>query len=160
MVVYGDALGTIRVWDLTSQKQIKVLQSQLKSKAIKDVAFSKDGEMFAVAGLGGIEVYDAKSFDKIASLELDKTVDCIAFHPSGRQIASGSRDGSIRTWDVESGSLLQTLTASRHYTKGGRGGEIWCISWSPDGKRLAAGTRIRTEMWDIENGETTITFGE
>jgi WD40 repeat protein len=36
-------------------------------------------------------------------------VECVAFDPNGRVLASGSRDMNIEIWDVSSRHLLRTL---------------------------------------------------
>ena len=36
-------------------------------------------------------------------------VTSVAWSPDGRQLASGSRDNSIRVWDAESGKSVATL---------------------------------------------------
>ena len=44
------------------------------------------------------------------------SVHSVAFSPNGQQIASGSRDGTIKVWDGESGACSQTLEGRRNYT--------------------------------------------
>ncbi len=39
----------------------------------------------------------------------------VAFSPNGEIIASGSEDGTIKLWDVQTGECLNTLTTPRPY---------------------------------------------
>lgn len=39
----------------------------------------------------------------------------VAFSPNGEIIASGSEDGTIKLWDVQTGECLHTLTTPRPY---------------------------------------------
>jgi WD40 repeat protein len=38
-----------------------------------------------------------------------KTVRSVAFSPDGRLLASGSDDGTVKLWEVATGSLVRTL---------------------------------------------------
>ena len=61
----------------------------------------------------------------------------IAFLSDGRTLASGSRDRTIRLWDVGTGDLKQTLEGHRQ--------GVTCLAFSPDGRMLASGS------WDNYN---------
>ena len=55
----------------------------------------------------------------------------MAFDPQKPNIlASGSRDKTIKIWDIESGSCLSTLDVD---------GAVYSVSYSPDGEFIAAG---------------------
>jgi WD40 repeat protein len=41
----------------------------------------------------------------------------VAFHPSGRTLASGSEDETIKFWDVQTGQCFKTLRADRPYER-------------------------------------------
>ena len=65
----------------------------------------------------------------------------VSFSPNGKRIVSGGADGTVRLWDVETGSILKTLT--------GHTGSIESVSFSPDGKMLASGSVDGTILlWD------------
>lgn len=57
-----------------------------------------------------------------------KAVQCVAFHPAHDWLASGSDDGSIRVWDIDSGACLQVLQG---HSRG-----IQSLAWAPSGKYL------------------------
>src|SRR5262249_19575491 len=79
-------------------------------------------------------------------------VQCVAFSPDGKILASGSRDRTIKLWDVASGKNTATLTGHK------RGG--WWLAFSRDGKVLAsAGHRDQTvKLWDVQTGKNTATL--
>ena len=56
--------------------------------------------------------------------------------PDGRRLASGSRDKTVRLWDVETGACVRTLK--------GHGNWVLSVCFSPDGKQLASGSYGRT----------------
>jgi WD40 repeat protein len=70
----------------------------------------------------------------------------VAFSPDGRWAVSGSWDGTVRTWDVPSGSPLRRIAASRQ--------QILAVACSPDGRRLAGGGVDNViRLWDSQTGE-------
>ena len=58
--------------------------------------------------------------DKILSL---------AFAPDGTVVASGSRDGTTKLWDVADGGLIRTIEGS-------------CVAFSPDGTMVIASSPL------------------
>ena len=59
---------------------------------------------------------------------------CIAFSHDGRRIISGSKDGTMRVWDVETGYLiLEPLTQAG-------GAYITSVTFSPNGTQIASGS--------------------
>ncbi len=72
------------------------------------------------------------------------TVAALAFSPDGRTLATGSWNGAITLWDIESGALLWT---SWHTTN------IQSLTFAPDGCTLASGGNDATvRLWDATSG--------
>ncbi|XP_069767608.1 notchless protein homolog 1 isoform X2 [Narcine bancroftii] len=70
----------------------------------------------------------------------------VAFSPSGRYLASGSGDTTVRFWDLS--------TETPHFTAKGHKHWVLSIAWSPDGKRLASGCKnSQIFLWDPSTGK-------
>ncbi|VTJ65454.1 Hypothetical predicted protein [Marmota monax] len=57
----------------------------------------------------------------------------VAFSPTGKYLASGSGDTTVRFWDLSTETPHFTCKGHRHW--------VLSISWSPDGKKLASGCK-------------------
>jgi len=68
----------------------------------------------------------------------------VAFAPDGTTLASGSRDGTVKLWDVKTGDLQRTLT--------GPEARIESLAYAPDGTVLAGGSggpEALVWLWEV-----------
>lgn len=70
----------------------------------------------------------------------------VAFSPSGRYLASGSGDTTVRFWDLNTETPQFTCKGHKHW--------VLFIAWSPDSKKLASGCKNgEILLWNPVNGE-------
>ena len=102
-----------------------------------NLSVSPDGTTLALPLPNGtVELRDATSFALKNILSGHRaTVYAAAFHPSGREVVTCSRDSVIRCFDADSGNLLWQTRS------GGHG--LARVAYSPDGITLAFASWIR-----------------
>ena len=162
--IAGYGGGTIRLLDAQTGRLIHYLKPQLYHSV--NLAFSPDGQMLAGTGDSRAEpdetirLWDAETGRLIRTIvveEIQRRIDSIAFSPDGQTLVSAGTvwgtdnastnihfSTSILLWDVETGSLLRTLTEQE--------GRINSIAFRPDGQTLASGDRNGIHLWDVETG--------
>ena len=110
------------------------------------VAISNNGQYWAAAGRRG-EVRVWSEEGKVLHLAWQAhsdTVRALSFSPDGRALATGSWDGSIKLWGIESGALLWVNWFSEN---------IECLAFAPDGRTLASGGDDATvKLWNATTG--------
>ncbi|MEO0837242.1 MAG: hypothetical protein AAFY16_15050, partial [Cyanobacteria bacterium J06642_3] len=79
----------------------------------------------------------------------------IAFSRDSKLIASGSKDKTIKIWQVDTGNEIATLE--------GHSDDITSVAISADNEILASGSKDKTlKLWKLDTGElvSTIDHGE
>jgi eukaryotic-like serine/threonine-protein kinase len=122
--------------------------------------FSRSARRFAFAPERGkpIFVWDLDERKLVQSIPRPfDSVYILSLSNDGSRLAAGDANSfGVWVWDVAAGTLLQhweadnesDLDPSGRPTKG-----IRTLAFSTDGRRLAAGTRDRATIWEIESGK-------
>jgi WD40 repeat protein len=80
-----------------------------------------------------------------------KTVYSIDFSPDRKILVSGSRDNTIKLWDVKTGQEINTLT--------GHGNSVFSVAINPQGDILASGSKDRTiKLWNLQTNQVIRTW--
>ncbi|KAG2739276.1 WD40 repeat-like protein [Suillus brevipes Sb2] len=78
----------------------------------------------------------------------------VAHLPGGRRIITCSSDGSLRLWDLKSGTQI-----GEDWRDGN--GRVWSMTLSPNGKTIASGSGgsdYNVKIWDVETRKVIATW--
>jgi len=76
-------------------------------------------------------------------------VSTVALSPNGKTVASGSENGKVRLWDVETEKVVAKWT--------GHAKSAGSLCWRVDGERVVSGSDDGTiRVWDVESGDTVL----
>ncbi len=119
---------SVRLWDLTTGKQIRQVQEDLR--CVSQVAYSPDGRTLAVADEAVVKIWDAASGKEVVRLlGCYFQVERFAFSPDGELLAAADEWHRILIWKLPSGKLLHPFQDEEGY--------INTVAYSPDSKTIA-----------------------
>lgn len=145
------------LWDLAKLEPRKKLKTQGSLVGGRSIAFSADGKLLAVAsGYGGmdrgfIHVWDPTAEKEMYTLRGHVTlVNCVAFAPDDKTLASGGPEGTVRLWDAVAGREI--------VPNEGHQAEIRSVAFSPDGTlaATASGAEHSIRLWSTADGAQRI----
>ncbi len=77
-------------------------------------------------------------------------VTCAAFSPDGKNLATGSQDGTVRIWDLANRTATAVLRVGPS--------AVWSVAFTPDGKTLMSAGHLRVQMWDLATREVRTNY--
>ncbi|KAJ2920039.1 hypothetical protein MD484_g252, partial [Candolleomyces efflorescens] len=126
-VVVGYLDKTIRVWDLSLQKQYIVSGATDKTIRVWDYRTHLEVDYSPISGRA----------DTVYSVDVT---------PNGKYIVAGCKDFTIRKWDLDTGRAVGE--PMRGHTQ-----PVYSVKVTPDGKYIVSGSGDSTiRIWDLESG--------
>jgi len=158
----------VRIWDVSTQQKVAVLQGH--TGIVRSVAFDPSGKYLASGSEDRtVRIWDVSSMQQVAELKDDEPsastskeslghsddVNSVAFDPSGKYLASGSRDETVRMWDVSTWQEVAAMLRGKNFGHG-HTGRVKSVAFHPSGKYLASGygeslfgNTVR--VWDVSS---------
>ena len=115
--------------------------ARLGRGSVRDMAFSRDGQHFAVGTAIGLWLYKLPTLSPIALWDTERGMtDSVTFSPDNRRIATHTFVGNLKIWDIERG--VCTVEVDDH----GRT-DVAKPVFSEDGERLVvfSGPQLKTK---------------
>jgi len=151
-IASGSLRGTVKIWEPGVDPTAPVTLDG------NHVAFSQDGKRIIASGgrERAIRVLDAVTRDEL--MRIDGAGGDTLFSPDGKRIISV--DGNdICVWDGSSGKKLLTLSGHESGPLSEEQGDIWSMSYSPDGTRIVSGGLDKTvRVWNAITGAEIMTL--
>ena len=155
----------VTVWDMETGK---LLASLKHSGPVRAVAFNADGTRLACGGdiankpdkPADLKVWDVETGKVVLNLEGHVPgVVGVCYSPDGKRIASLAgnlygKSAELKVWDAQTGKEVQGPSERGNLGTGIVGG----LAYSPDGRRIAAGTAQVLNVWDAETGKAVLSF--
>jgi WD40 repeat protein len=128
--------GAIAIWDIHDRRLLRILPV-----GVTALAFSSEGDRLAAATLRPQVLLFDTSWHPVADLigHLD-VVTCVAFSPSGRLLATGSDDRTVRLWNAGTGTARGSVELDT---------QVKALAFAPDGRHLFTGNG-NTSCYEID----------
>jgi WD40 repeat protein len=142
----GSFNATARVWEAKSGLCVRVLKGH--KGYVSHVAWSPDGNKLLTAGgsSGFVTLWDLPTSKQLHTVEYGNPIHSIAFARNGEHIcAAAARAGTY----IADARDLKTIHAVKETQE-----DVTAVEFSPDSKRLAAGTAKMTVVYDVETGKS------
>ena len=134
--------------------------ARLGRGGIRDMAFSPDGQYFAVASAIGLWLYELPTLFPIALWDTERGMtDSVTFSPDNRRIVTHTFSGDLKIWDVERGVCIEEVNKHRRsdipkpiFLQDGQ--RIAAVSYERNGKIYVWCAHTGTQLSETEIGET------
>ena len=124
---------------------------------VNDMAWSRDGDLFAIAGDGGIVIYDGENFSEKVHITLDPAIPLltVTFSPDNEFIAAGFDQGKsgeelitrAKMWKVNDGAEVMSFDYNAPR------GDIVELAFSNDGSTLLMDAKLDAILkWRVSDG--------
>ncbi len=136
---------SIRIWDVTTGKQVRHLKC-----CSKVLAFSPDGRLLAATEEDKVRLFEVSTGRELCRRGGHAYfAEGVAFSPDGNLLASGDRGDTVHLWEVPTGKVVRKLK--------GHGGLV--VGFSPDGKGVISSRPDGCYLLDVATGKVLLRWG-
>lgn len=159
----GGATAKIKLWSIKEERKIEEVSGH--SEQVWSIAISPDGQTLASASKDKtIKLWSVQkegfllwSTTKLRARQTlighSDEVTFVRFSPDGQTLASGSKDGTIKLWSLQTLKMQRTITGYKSGIAGGHDRS----AFSHDGKIIAAigmvNDKSKIKLWSVQTGE-------
>jgi eukaryotic-like serine/threonine-protein kinase len=146
---------TVKLWDPLTDRELFTLDAF--TGMVRSVAFGPDGETFATGSIQTLQLWNARDGRPLAPPQPADAehVECLAFSPDGKHLATAGSDRIVRLWEVAGGKLKLAHACGGHDTK------VFSVAFSPDSRLLASGDfEGQVNIWDAATGDKEYTLSQ
>jgi WD40 repeat protein len=131
LLVTASGEDLVEAWRLPGARQVWQRRLGPPSDEADTLSFDAGGTLIAVALSSGVKLLRA-SDGALVHWFVAPSSNCAELAPSGRFLAAGGTDRTLRVWNVATRKLSYALSLVRD-------GDIYSLAYSPDGRLLAVG---------------------
>jgi WD40 repeat protein len=108
-LIIGGSDTSIQIWDLIDRRLLQTLEVAKTDLWVESVAFSPNDAFIAAASADKITIWNAKTGDLQRTLTgHNGSIHEIAWHPTGKYIASAGADNTLRLWEIDTEKVVIT----------------------------------------------------
>ncbi|KAF8419800.1 quinon protein alcohol dehydrogenase-like superfamily [Boletus edulis BED1] len=138
-VVAGALAGTVKVWNVENGEQEG---TSMESSGMMGLAVTRDGTKFISSDMeGSIKVWDVESHKLIREWTCSIEFPRIAISPDDQFVAAGHR--GVQIYSMEGEQVNWSIDV----------GNVRCMSFSPNGDKLACGLDHGIHVYDVKTGK-------
>jgi len=124
-------------------------------KQLREVSFSPDSKRIASVGQGdpNVRIWDIPTKNLVHKFYAHQDdILRVSFHPDGKRLLTGSKDGTVKIWDSDRGMEIITIPKKSLNQKRET---IADASFSPDGKMIVIAQGEQISLWDLQGNLLT-----
>jgi len=129
--------GNLYIWDLRNNFSVSKYQILKDQKDILAVSYMPDGRGIVIGDENGIvRIIDSGIVKRVLSGHTSQ-IEQIKFSFSGQFMATASKDGSVRLWNLKQLNEQPQVLSDHDW--------VWSVAFTPDDEQLMAGIHAREE---------------
>ncbi len=153
----GSLDGDIRVWSTEDGRPLAAFKAQRGEDSVAlTLAFSRDGRRLASGAFGvdALQLWDVPTGRALRAVGTGGSgeTEAFAFSADGGLFGVAGGDGAIQLWDLLRGGPPRRLPPEPSAAGSPRAPPYASITFSADGRTLAAGRAAGVDLWDLGTG--------